>query len=735
MRLPENKDKSPGCRRTPLRVRALMAATAVFFFAFYPAYGKIDRFALVTRHNIQHSSVDSLSSLTVGNGGFAFTVDITGLQTFPKSYENGIPLGTMAEWAWHSFPNDSSYSLNDVVKYYKVGRDSVPYYFQYPSDAGDRKGRATAWLRENPHRFHLGLVGLELRASDSTEATLRDIENPTQRLNLWTGEITSEFRFDGVPVRIVTLCDQFEDRVQVAVESRLIRTRQLKIKLQFSYARHEKFNPGYDVTSPDKHRSQIMEYRPHRCLIKRQLDNTVYYSRVDWEGGAAVLERQPHTYLIQPDGNTTTFRFAVAFSDTVNRENPPAFSETVRRARAAWRAFWTSGGAIDFSGCGDPRAFELERRVVLSDYLTKIQCTGKYPPQETGLTFNSWHGKFHLEMHWWHGVHHVLWNRADLFERQLSYYHSILGNARKTAAMQGYKGVRWPKMTDPRGRESPSTIGVFLIWQQPHVIYYADLLYRSKNRSASILQKYRDLVFETADFMASYARFDSLRNEYVLGPAIMPAQERFFPDSTVNPSFELAYWRWGLETAQTWRERLGLQRDKEWQKVIDRLSPLPILDSLYLFTETAKDSYANYLTDHPMVLGLLGFLPDDHYVDRNVLLNTQKAVIAQWKWESCWGWDFPLVAMNAAALGDPGLAVEILLMNTPKNTFLMNGHNYQDRNLPLYLPGNGGLLTAAAMVFAPGDTATNPFWKSGAWKAKCEKMESFHCRRPLPFHR
>ena len=30
------------------------------------------------------------------------------------------------------------------------------------------------------------------------------------------------------------------------------------------------------------------------------------------------------------------------------------------------------------------------------------------------------------------------------------------------------------------------------------------------------------------------------------------------PATTFNPTFELAYWAFGLETAQRWRERLGM---------------------------------------------------------------------------------------------------------------------------------------------------------------------------------
>src|SRR6478752_6980965 len=66
---------------------------------------KVDRFALVSRHNVVLHNVDTLGSLSVGNGEFAFTVDASGLQTFPKEYENGIALGTQSQWAWHSIPS------------------------------------------------------------------------------------------------------------------------------------------------------------------------------------------------------------------------------------------------------------------------------------------------------------------------------------------------------------------------------------------------------------------------------------------------------------------------------------------------------------------------------------------------------------------------------------------------------------------------------------------------------
>ena len=57
---------------------------------------KIDRKAVVNRHNVVLKEFNPMSPLSVGNGDFAFTVDVTGLQSFGDYYyKNGIPLETL----------------------------------------------------------------------------------------------------------------------------------------------------------------------------------------------------------------------------------------------------------------------------------------------------------------------------------------------------------------------------------------------------------------------------------------------------------------------------------------------------------------------------------------------------------------------------------------------------------------------------------------------------------------
>src|SRR5215217_997756 len=64
----------------------------------------VDRTALVRRHDPVSRRLDPLSPLSLGNGEFAFTADVTGLQTFPEEYESQMPLCTMAQWGWHTTP-------------------------------------------------------------------------------------------------------------------------------------------------------------------------------------------------------------------------------------------------------------------------------------------------------------------------------------------------------------------------------------------------------------------------------------------------------------------------------------------------------------------------------------------------------------------------------------------------------------------------------------------------------
>jgi hypothetical protein len=665
----------------------------------------LDRQAIVSRHAPLNSQFDPFSALSIGNGSLAFTADVTGLQTFPDVYEKQFPLCTAAYWAWHTTPPPPGVRAADFrFKQYDVNGRKVGY-------ATDKHGQEALfdWLRENPHRLHLGRIGLVLKTRSGDAARPADITAIEQKLDLWTGTITSKFQVEAQPVVVRTACHGDMDALGVSIDSPLLRDGRAGVRIAFAYG-----SPQIgmaDWKSPERHESRYTA-GDRRADIARKLDGDAYYVSVGWENGT-FLQAGAHEFVLRGDGEH--LEFVIRFSPTPAKEALPSVADCQKSAAAHWGAFWSGGGAIDLADSTDTRAPELERRIVLSQYNTALHCAGPMPPQETGLLFNSWYGKSHLEMHWWHGVHFASWGRFALLEKSLDFYHRILPVARATAARQGYEGVRWPKMVGPDGTDSPSPVAPLLIWQQPHPIYYAELCYAEKP-TRKTLERWSEIVFQSANFMASFARQENGR--YVLGPPMKTVSENTDTLTTQNPTFELAYWRFGLSMAQRWRERLGMPPEAGWAQVLEQLSPLPQQNGMYLMQEGMSDMFTKWNWEHPALLGAYGAQPGDG-VDRETMRRTLKKVMEVWQWDRCWGWDFPMAAMTAAKLGEADIAIKALMIDSPKNRYLPNGHVYQREDLTAYLPANGGLLAAIAMMATSG----SGFPGDGKWSVRSEGIK------------
>ena len=680
-----------------LTMLAICLATGIM------AKNNIDRKEVVMRHNPHITNIDPLSSLTVGNGSFAFTVDATGLQTFPKEYSTGVPLGTMSDWGWHSFPSDKNYKEEETWVKRDFHRGHDEYYAAQFRQQG-RQQDAANYFRQNPHRMHLGNIGLALE--DPKMVT--DID---ETLDLWTGKVESRFRYEGQQYHVKTVCDPDKSLVASHIES----DGDIEVLLTFPYPTGKHSDDACDWEAENRH-TTILETDGNYATVKRLVDKALYFVNIEVSKGAHITKKDRHTISIK------TKKGVLEFYAGFNSRSPMGFYKSQRpfadfamASAGRWREYWTKGGFIDFGNVKDERAKELERRVILSQYLMGAQECGLLPPQETGLTYNSWFGKFHLEMTWWHMAHYGLWNKPELLERPFWWYLHAQKNALKIAKRQGFKGIRWMKMTDPSAAEAPSNVGSYLIWQQPHFIYLAELLYRAATNSAEkerLLEEYGNTVDATALFMADFAEYDSIKDRYILKGCI-PAQETLKADSTVNPPLELSYWHTALTMAEQWRKRRGINDNGEWDRIVDRLSPLAYnADSLYLAAETATQTYTDrrFTSDHPAILGALGMMPGSRLIDNNVMAKTLDWIWDNWNWDKTWGWDFPMVAMTCARLGQTSRAVDALLMQKRTNTYLVNGHNYQDDRLRVYMPGNGGLLTAVAMMCAgwDGTTENNP---------------------------
>jgi hypothetical protein len=252
------------------------------------AQQKIDRQAVVNRHNVHINKIDSLSSLTVGNGNFAFTVDATGMQSFPHAYVNGVPLGTQSVWGWHSFPNKENLKIEETQQIYEVEGRKISYNVQVKEPERSRK--AVEYFRVNPHRLQLGNIGLEIKKKDGSLARVDDIKNIRQQLYLWTGIISSSFTVEEIPVRVWTACSQQEDILAFKIESPLINEKRISIRIRFPYPNGQFKDVGNNWDTNDAH-SSVASPGPNSVVIQRMLDDFKYKISLYWSGKSLFEEK------------------------------------------------------------------------------------------------------------------------------------------------------------------------------------------------------------------------------------------------------------------------------------------------------------------------------------------------------------------------------------------------------------------------------------------------------------
>ncbi len=705
--------------RLPAALLRLIPAAGI---AFPLLAAPIDREALVGRHSPHVTTVDPWAPLSVGNGQFCFTADVTGLQTFYDHYQaNGIPLETAARWSWHENANPDGYQLSDANRPFTAYGKTLGY----PTNQG---GPAGTWLRENPHDLPLPQLALDWARDGGAPITLADVTAIDQRLDLWTGRVTSRFVLGGQAVTVEVVCHPQQDTLAIRVSSPLVRDGQLGLRVRVPRGHDIKVknNPALDWSQPESHQTTVTTHTDRVLQFAHVRDASRYAVNITGAQPINITRPASHTFRIGASEGET-LELVIGFTrEPVNATE--SYAATATASVAHWAAFWRSGGAVEFTGSKDPRAAELERRVVLSQYLTAIQFAGDFPPQESGLTNSTWYGKHHTEMIWWHAAHFALWGRDAFLARNLDWYTRALPVARAIAAGRELRGARWPKMIGPDGRESPGG-NPLIIWNQPHPIHLAELLYRNQPDAAT-LARYRDLVLATAECMASMLHWDEAGKRYNLGPPLWIAQEIYDQATSMNPAYELSYWVRGLTIAQAWRERLQLGRDAEWDLMIKAIAPLPQQGGKYVALETHPDTWTNQESrhDHPSFLMALGQLPGDG-VDRATMARTLDAVLTTWDWEKkIWGWDYPMIAMTAARVGEPRKAIDVLLKTDgPNNRYTANGHNPQRGDLPVYLPGNGALLAAVAMMAAGWDGApagnAPGFPSDGTWVVRHEGLK------------
>lgn len=584
----------------------------------------------IIKYNLKFNHIDSKNPVTIGNGDFAITLDQTGTQSLYEIYKD-IPLSTMSNKNWfYKDKKDIKPSYVDGKAYMLFNLDNDPNYQtnrQYP--------------------FKYSFMQILLYDNDKL-IDINNIKDVKQELDLYKGIVTSSFNYKEKINKTISFIYQDHDEFNFKLESD-----NLNLALKFNYPSYTKNGYRLDI-----------------------LPN--------------VLVKEDRITLLYDDKNSLSFKlksssnYQIVENTLIFDDNNVSFSLALDEIKEGklLDEFWKCDNGIIIDN------EELVKKMVLSKYLLHVNSTGIYPPQESGLTYNCWNSKFHLEMHLIHSLWNIYNNHVGDLVKSFDYYLSIMPSSLKRASLNGYKGLRFPKMTGPDGEDSPSNIGPLLIWQAPHILFMLQEIYYLYNKE-NIIKKYEPLISGTIDFMVSFLTLKD--SKYQMLDPLLEACESIPLDRCQNPSFELEYWRYTLERQPKIDTVLYGHQRYDYLDITSKIITPKEDDGIYLKTYGVIDKYDLY-KDHPTEGFLMSFFKSK-IVDKEKMVKTIDYILKNMDLSSYWGWDFPFLGLSLLNCGEIEKSIEVTQLNTINNQYLYNGYNTSPRDdLKAYLPGNGAFL-------------------------------------------
>lgn len=584
----------------------------------------------IIKYNLKFNHIDSKNPVIIGNGDFAITLDQTGTQSLYEIYKD-IPLSTMSNKNWfYKDKKDIKPSYVDGKAYMLFNLDNDPNYQinrQYP--------------------FKYSFMQILLYDNDKL-IDINNIKDVKQELDLYKGIVTSSFNYKEKINKTISFIYQDHDEFNFKLQSD-----NLNLALKFNYPSYTKNGYRLDI-----------------------LPN--------------VLVKEDRITLLYDDKNSLSFKlkssskYQIVENTLIFDDNNVSFSLALDEIKEGklLDEFWKCDNGIIIDN------EELVKKMVLSKYLLHVNSTGIYPPQESGLTYNCWNSKFHLEMHLIHSLWNIYNNHVGDLVKSFDYYLSIMPSSLKRASLNGYKGLRFPKMTGPDGEDSPSNIGPLLIWQAPHILFMLQEIYYLYNKE-NIIKKYEPLISGTIDFMISFLTLKD--SKYQMLDPLLEACESIPLDRCQNPSFELEYWRYTLERQPKIDTVLYGHQRYDYLDITSKIITPKEDDGIYLKTYGVIDKYDLY-KDHPTEGFLMSFFKSK-IVDKEKMVKTIDYILKNMDLSSYWGWDFPFLGLSLLNCGEIEKSIEVTQLNTINNQYLYNGYNTSPRDdLKAYLPGNGAFL-------------------------------------------
>jgi hypothetical protein len=416
----------------------------------------IDRESVVHRHFPVAKNITATSFLALGNGQFGFAVDGTGLQTFNRTQSS---LCLLSDMHWHTSPYTgpgsdpwtASMDGGVFVDLNTTTNTGARRTVRYPVNCSAQG--PCGWLAANPSRLDLG--HLKFVGSGGVDLESEEVTNVNQTLDIWRGVLSSSWlhvssgtHIDAETVRVTPstprtpgttslyltvlrwpLHWQVVDMASSTISLSVVTTHgtssgddtqwalplapPLGVAIAFAMPANSGMGGCRDWSRPQAHTSEVLARAADgsTLTLRRVIDFDEHLVECRATGAAWTADStRRHQFLLTPSSLSGKFTMSCTFSDPESPlpVTPPggwSAEAIATRTSEEWKRFWGAGAFLDLNA-GDAAAtaqqIELERRVVLSQYLMRAQEHGPLPPQETALIHNSWHGKHHQEMRFWY---------------------------------------------------------------------------------------------------------------------------------------------------------------------------------------------------------------------------------------------------------------------------------------------------------------------------------------------
>ncbi len=661
----------------------------------------------VSDHNLIYTNLQE-PALFTGNGSIGMSVDVTGTQLLRADYTPQT-IFTIAQNIWHDPP------MPDSLRNVQLARQKYPHgenrTLEYVNPASPIQSKLYDFLRKYPNKFNLFNVALTMSAGGQELASVKELSDINQTLDLRNGIIRSLYKWNGVTTKAESYVHAQKDLLVFHFADSAAAPISRKLRIRFDSP--DAWDPRYEKAAPAVKLSaggvySLIDFgssKDQRTFwALRAMPGDFSYAvvgRITAEVASVTFSEQEMIVELAPYARK---EFTIVLSATSAKDSKDplkagkkavtsalshGYNELLKDHVAWWHDFWNRAGIDLYSA--DGRGKTLERWYYLSLYHLACNDRGTLPPAEGGLVANSWYGKFHLEMHFWHAIGFLAANRPDMLAPSLPWYLQALPQAKLNAATMGLQGAKYPKMTSFPGKESPGSTNLRIYWhvgEIPTIIWW----YYLYTGDEKFLQRMYPVLQNTAEFVRSFVVQNPKTGVYEILPPIATCDETTIPDSVRNPGFTLAEFNVALDVAAKASKLLNqdVELSRQWRHVRDHLAPIPHNGEAYLIYESFAGTWTpKHTRSHPSVLG--PFFPTRVVPDDRLIRTTYDKVLSSWSWDKTWGWDFGFTAAVGAYLNRPNDAVNVLLH---AEKALSPAVTFRGGSVNSYLPGNGALVMA-----------------------------------------